>query len=583
MLFLKVNNESLDLTSGAVISINEESPVFEKDSIPGGFAFPFDLPVTSCNRRILGFPDRIEKAGLMSIEQDFELYHSGQIRATGTIHIKEADQSYRAYLTVGSGDFASKVKDKKLQDLSLGGERTWAFKPEFKYPDDDFTIFPVFNPTFMVDTYKEGSFESGLFRINAYENGAFYNNQLHAFAVTPFPFLGYVIKELFTELGFQIVENCIELDPDLRDLVLYSTKDITSLIQTTEVVEVFLGIDEFGREMYEYQEVTTVERGLDKFRLSDCVPEMTIKDFILWLRNRFNLAFVFDRYNRVKIIKRQDLVLSHPAMDITDQAIGSPKVIAIEKPEGFALKWEHDPDDDLFSDENFQKIDDFLSYLKEPVANTGELSGLEPEINEIRLVESLGYYYRYAKFELPAGGWRYQWQQWSIGFQNYLEGEMEEVFSTGFSTLRMLKYQRELAGPTIRCPWAEQKGNTMEREEPQPFSPRLLFYRGMIYNSQDDLEPMGSNDNFTYWGNKISGKNLILKWDGEYGIYNQLWKDYLTWWLNRKQVNWMIKDPSVLEFNQKYAIDRSHYLLKKRTIHFSTHEITPGECEWYLV
>ena len=94
---------------------------------------------------------------------------------------------------------------------------------------------------------------------------------------------------------------------------------------------------------------------------------------------------------------------------------------------------------------------------------------------------------------------------------------------------------------------------------------------------------MGSNDNLDRSGNQIAGRTLTLKWEGEQGVYNQLWKDYLKWWMNRKQVNWSIKDPSTIDFTTKYAIDRNHYLLKNRPIHFTLHEIVPGECEFYLV
>jgi hypothetical protein len=94
---------------------------------------------------------------------------------------------------------------------------------------------------------------------------------------------------------------------------------------------------------------------------------------------------------------------------------------------------------------------------------------------------------------------------------------------------------------------------------------------------------MGSSDNLDRIGTQLTGKNLCLKWEGEFGLYEQLWKNYLTWWMARKQVTWYIKDPSDLSFTKKYAIQGNHYLLKKRTVNLTQRGVEPGECEFYLV
>lgn len=146
----------------------------------------------------------------------------------------------------------------------------------------------------------------------------------------------------------------------------------------------------------------------------------------------------------------------------------------------------------------------------------------------------------------------------------------------------MVNHEREIGGPSIRCPWAEQKGNGVEREESEPFSARLLFYRGMQPDSNTDDYPMGSYDNLDMNENQIAGRNLSLKWEGEFGIYNQLYKNYITWWLNRRQLNHLIVDPSRLNFIDKVTINRIDLILKKRTINFAIDQIVPSECEFYI-
>jgi len=569
MLQILINNEPVDLPLDVSITIEEESPVFGTSEILGGFGFPFSLPITPKNSRILHFPEMPGNAVPLERDFDFDLIHSGIPKLSGTITVKSASNNYECYMAVGTGNLAGKIEDKKLSDLELGGSRTWLFKSEYVYPESDFAIFPVDNVSFMLETAQEVAFSNSKFRINAYEGGEFFQDSFYCFAITPFPFLAYVVKKVFSEHGFQIVENCIDTDPDLRDMVLYSSKDISSLIQVTYT--------------FEGNDYVTIERGLGQFHLADCVPDMTIKDFILWLRSRFNLAFIIDGKNQVRIIKRQDLILSSNVEQITDFAIGLPKIVSIDKPSGFVLKWNHDPDDEMFGEEFFKDIEGFLDLLKDPVETSADLSSLDPEINEIRLVESEGVYWQYGKTLHSSGVWIYQWQQFSIGYQNYLVGNREEEFTSGFSTLQMTNYHIISTGKYMRCPITQQRGNPLEAEEYQPFSPRLLFYRGMHLDNENELCPMGSNDNRDRSGNIIPGKNLTLLWEGEYGIYNQLWRNYLTWWSGRKQVNYLMTDPSMLDFGKKYDIDGNHYVLKRRTIHLSADEIIPGECEWYLV
>ncbi len=581
MLQLKVNSEFVDLGSDPVISLDEESPVFEKDSIPGGFSFPFVLPITDRNRRIFQFPERIEKSSDMVIELDFELYHTGKLRVTGTIVVKQAGVDYQSYLSVGSGDFASKVKDDKLATVDLGGVRTWANKVEFSQ-EDDFALFPVYNPNFLnglsgynweVNDYKLNHYESGLFVVSG------------TFAICPFPFLSYIVRRIFTGYGFSVSSNILETDSELKKLVLYSTYDAISLETTTEEKWIQIGIDPYDRSpIEEWIDITTTTRTMDTFDLADSMPDVKISDFLKWLRNRFNLAFVFDRFGSLKIIRRDHLITTSELTELTPGATGSPTIISIKPLSGIKLSWDHDPDDGLFAEEYFKKIDENQDNYKGPVANTSELALLTPEINDIYFVVSLDAYFQYAFLDDVGDGTEgYSWVQWSIGFQNYLIGEGKDNFNSGLSTLRMVNFQRDISGPTIRCPWTEQLSNGIERTEKQLFSARVLLYQGMQEDSNSDLYPHGSSDNLDISGNKIASANLTLKWEGEFGIYTQLWEDYLSWWTNRKQVNWIILNPASLTFDRRYQIGQNQYVLKKKSVHYGLHSINPGKCEFYLV
>lgn len=580
MLRLLINGQSVDLSTDAVVSIDEESPVFEKDSIPGGFSFPFALPATPLNRRTLGFPDRVTRAEAGSGEYPFQLFSRGRLVNSGTLSVTECDTDYRVHLMVGSGDLASRIGEKTLRSLSLGGLRHFVLKPEYRYPEDDFALFPVYNPSLMDETRFEASWAGNYWRLNSYENGSFYTSELATFAITPYPFLAYVIRQIFQESGFEVGESVFDSDPELRRLVLYSTRDIIQPQPVTEWREITF--QTVKGMMTRQVPVTRYQRVLDEFHLSECLPEVPIREFLVSLRNLFNIAFVVTG-SSVSIVKRQQLLESRPVVDITRMTLKDPAVITVKPTNGIKLEWSHETGDRNFS-EGFNSIDDKLDLLGEPVADMDALLALVPSINEIRLVESYDAYYQYAEQENPeAGETEYLWKEFSNSLQNLTIGEGEEVFSGKISTLLMVKLTRLAGGPEIRIPWADQKSSSSFRAVQEPFTARLLFYRGMQGDSQGWQYPLGSSDNLDFQGNPIPGATLCLRWQGACGLYKQLWELYLWWWNRRRQINYTILRPDTLRFDKVYSIQGVHLILKKRSIRYTIHGIEPSLCEFYVI
>jgi len=575
-----VNGQSVDLSPEAVISLDEESPVFERDSIPGGFSLPFSLPTTPRNRQILRFPDKVTRSGDTPSEFPFQLTSRGHLVDEGTLIVTETGQEYRCHLTISGGDFASRVGDKTLRSLRLGGERTFILKPEYCYPDDDFTLFPVYNPSFMEDTRFHSSWSGNKWRLNSYEDGAFYTSELATFAISPFPFLAYVLRCLFEEHGFRLTDSVFHSDAELRSLVLYTTRDIIQPKPVTTYHEI--RYQSFNGMITRLVPVTNYQRVLDKFSLSDCMPDITIREFLISLRNMFNVAFVVNGTS-VSIIRRKDLLQANPAKDITFMATQDPQVISVAHSKGAKLEWCHDNSDLNFS-EGFNSIDDKLELIGDPVPTMDALFALDPRMNEIRLMESYDIYFQYAERDNPETGEpEYIWQQFSNSLQNLVLGNGEEVFSGKISTLLMIKLTRITGEPEIRVPWAEQKSNSVFRAQAEPFTARLLFYRGMQEDSQGGTYPLGSSDNFDFYGNPIPGANLSLRWQGESGLYKQLWESYLFWWNSRRQINYTILKPDQLRFDRVYMIQGVRVVLKKRTIRYTLKGFEPSPCEFYTI
>jgi len=582
---LIINNEPVDLNENSSINITEESPVFEKDSIPGGFSFPFELPASPKNNRILSHPGRIQSAFQGGFNLPFQLYLDGRLIGTGTATIQKATSlSYSAFLQVGTGDFAGKTDGKRLSDVDFGGERTWEFKPEYTFPEDDFALFPIYNENFMDDTQYKDAWKTNKYRLNSHELGTWFTGVNSIMAISPFPYLGYVVNRIFNHFGFVLKENILTTDPDLKQLVIYNNHDSANLVSVTRpVTKTIFGKRNDGSWGYIQRTVivTTITREFNTWNLKDFLPDILIKDFILAIRNLFNLAITIDNQGFASIVKRKDLVTSGKSVPLNAKAMGLPLVTISDNTTGVKLHWEHEENDLLFS-EGFKDIYADPTLIKPPVDTIDELTLIAATINEIRLVTSYGLYYQYSG-ETVDGVTEYSWKLFSNDFQDFIIGDKPEEYTAMASTLPMIHYQRSIGGPIIRCPQAAQLSSSIIRSTSLPFSLRFLFYRGMVADSTGTPYPYGSSDAFDSEGELLPDASLSLKWQGETGLYNQLWKDYLTWWKKRKVVTWTITDPSLLDFFTVYEIDNNHYILKNRSISLQYEGIQPGDCEFYLV
>jgi len=580
VLELLINNEAVDLKEDSSININEESPVFEKDSIPGGFSFPFELPASPKNRRIFGHPDRIQASGRVGKDLPFQLFLRGKLIGTGSANIKKASGlAYSAFLQIAIGDFAGKIEGKKLSFVDFGGPREWNFKPEFTFPEDDFALFPIYNKNFMDNSEYQVTWTGNNCRLNSYENGNWYSNFNTTMAISPYPFLAYVVKRVFNHFGFVLKDNVLATDPDLKKLVIYNNRDISTIQATITYHEIYF--QGHNGMMSKRVPRTTITRSFDNWDMNDSMPDILIKDFILAIRNLFNLSIIIDNSGFVTISKRADLIASGNAIPLNQKAIGIPVMDFSASNSGIFLHWEHDQNDLLFS-EGFRDVYENAALLKSSVENMDQLAEISPIINEIRLVRTLGLYYQYSGEDVD-GVTEYTWREYSNDFQDFKIGSNPEEFSALASTLPMIHYQRVSGGAFIRCPEAAQLSNSIIRKEPSPFALRFLLYHGMLEDSSGVSYPYGSSDSYDRVGGLLPYSKLNIKWDGDNGLYNQLWKPYLNWWNSRKVVTWMITDPSVLEFSKLYEIDGNHYLLKNRSYSLKNDKVEPGECEFYLV
>jgi hypothetical protein len=139
MIGIKKSGEYLDLQPGTRIQRERSSPIFleqtadGKDAIPGEVSYPFTLPLSDKNLRLLGWPDQLPVNKVL--QHDVILEDAGMQLSQGklvinsvTAHLNKSNVgNIDCHILSNISEFWQRVKDKKLSDLSLGGERSFAW------------------------------------------------------------------------------------------------------------------------------------------------------------------------------------------------------------------------------------------------------------------------------------------------------------------------------------------------------------------------------------------------------------------------------------------------------------------------
>ena len=606
-LILKVNDQQVDLKNSD-ISFSLLSPLFSDDGgIDGSFAFSQNIPATSKNNKIFGFPERIKKNDY-SYEKHIEnpnefkcqLFLNGLIFLNGTINVTETNGEYfDIYIKAGQGDFISQARDLFMPDIDYGDEIAFGLSASKalvtkKYPETKIAVFPV-----KADNYLEGAegniidtapdppgydniWNDRVRYMNFWATDAYLHLQLPytgfigthyddsngdpVYAnlfLTPFPYLPHVVNSIFTNFNYIINDNVFELHDELSTLVVFNT---------TCGVEIELRAGTLG--YYDWW----VCKNYAIINIANHVPNVLITDFLIGLKNMFGLGYFFNHSNKTVSIKTfKDIIINPDYIEWSHNCFPSYTVSLKDKITGVKLISKFDSAD--ANSNKITEIDENNCILESPVATFSHLSTGAPydQVATVRLVLDENNYYI---LKLHYDRSRY-WDLFSYNSQPFKVGKPPYMkIETPFSSLMMHNGSNERPYGGQRSwltPHIDQKGNTVSGLQlnkstglyfkGHDFAPRLLFYRGMQNASTADY-PLGSCDVYDYSGSKIPDANLALKWDGIYGLYENFWKEWLHWYMNiRKAVKYnkylTAEDLHQFDFSKKYMIDGVKYLIKQ--------------------
>lgn len=330
---LKIITESghtLDLFPDTVISIEENSPMFTDI---GAYSIPLSLPPTVGNLTALGFPDRFQRADKFVKTQRVSI-SVGAYHRVASMHIDSAvfNNSISATLYLRESSFYQKIKGQSLRNLFEGYTRTTTYA-WYEYCSqvmcgdisDDFHVFPVLlvdgkERTEVVDDSGDGflKVEATWFEYtianrpnisndNTFDRAVDKNQveyirltpsvKLHDAAGNPYfapdsygtaPYLKftYVLRQMFAELGYTLVESVFDTDTSFRKLCIVHP-----------VIDACVG---------------------DVLRYSQLLPDVDVDTFMRMAENSFGVRFIVDEvHNTVTPRFWRDVLLEAPVDDVS--------------------------------------------------------------------------------------------------------------------------------------------------------------------------------------------------------------------------------------------------------------------------
>jgi hypothetical protein len=540
MIKIQVENEFLDL---AKVSVTFEltSPVFNQ---VGSFSYPFTIPATAKNKRLLSFPGKINKYVTTSHEFDAKIFLGGQLWKTGSLVVDETGLlDIKCHFTVGEGYFYNLIKEIMLNKIDLGGDNYTSDiyitdRWQKTYPEVEWTLFPIYDQKFYDsldhDGFKEYYSTYLQNKINAWFNSSQQwgstNNTL-----VPFVFLNYVILQVFDHLGLKVDKNDIFNNPDLKNLVL---------INLTSLCELYTS----GENLINDIPAT--------YNLQKHVPKKPLNEFFSFLEKQF-LAFLFyeEKSNTASLETFHSIANKLNANLIMMEAISN-LIVKTEYYNGYQVIWEKDSEDASMSE---PWTVDISSFTIKTVDLFSELPAIIPDNELYFCVERATYYGgilgsnpSYPEYKSKGG----PYNDFKTGTKNF---EIKPAADVNFSQSVTGSYRIFKEG--------SYKFDNVITEIEEYF--KVLFFcttdqpRGSIFHDNTDTNSQS------------------LAWWGEKGLYESFFKEYLTMMQNKIQADFKLKTDLAflrnLKFQEKYRFQEANWLLSKVRFTVTNEKISPAQ------
>lgn len=394
------------------------------------------------------------------------------------------------------------------------------------YPDEDFVVFPIENRKFM-DKYPDDYFAidhrsakaayTNFYPVlNYFKNGGFpsvlsatvNDEQISAFNLfCPMVYLAYFVKQMFAQLELYVSNNVFE-ETDLKQLVIYNAYAENNFAETNLLT------------------ITST------FDLKNHLPDEKLSDFLNEVLKLLAIALDYNSVTKtVRLANLKDIIADKTSISFPG-IVASKPYLKLGVYKGYKLS--QVSSDDEYVNEYFDSVSE--SAVTGSVATYDDLPE-DPAINDIYYVELIKTYFVWTYDEESS---TITWKHYSFDFDHVkqdsddVDGDIYTVESNWSALMDFAGTDSSAnapAGRSWKIPRIDQAGNfagmpSFFRSE---FSKCLTFYRGMQNDLLSATYPLGSNSVYRYNNTKISGADLSLNWNGEYGLYEKRHKAWVEW------------------------------------------------------
>jgi hypothetical protein len=349
------------------------------DNEDGSMLFNMVFPATDKIKKIFNFPLNVDFYRQPPAELAVKLHYpsEGSVLWTGTMVAKFArPDEIEVSVGIGRGDFNYLAEGKKIADLvpdeihnvghveqvrdSVSGiVHDMAIIDGFDdipnkvYPETNFAIFPVkieemcssmgnaFNNAYYNTSSNINMWDIDLQRfmrplltgnqfllisnIDETETHTHHLTYLLPYNIfSPYPYNSWILKNIFSALGYTIENNKFETDPDLKRLTVYNIQTLNRLNNKNEGpwTQQIYGDPDYGNYTLTTKRYLYALQPDISFNLRNHVPDVDVKNYVRALENMFFFRFFFDHNTRsAKMIFLRDIVNSTDYEDITDRVI----------------------------------------------------------------------------------------------------------------------------------------------------------------------------------------------------------------------------------------------------------------------
>ena len=583
MLAIEVDGEFLDLAE-ARVRLKLVSQVFSRDFIAQGYSYPFSLPWTPTNARLLNHIDRITNVASAAPVVG-RLWLGGlPWRPCELVFRSFKAGIYDVDLRTPEDQLILDLKGQTLQDLDYGGSYSmdpgllpskadfdnlfhahtgdidatdFIFAPvrntrrfggrngAYLNFDPDDPVYTGFNlPDPYVNYYNAEQPEDWFYYNTDPDMGVFFHEY------TPFFYLARICESMVEELGYTFQSDVMQED-EVRRQVIVSNMHIGLFVDTQGGIV-----------------SNPANDGYTSFEAKDALPNMTLYSFWVKLMRRY-CAVASVRNGVFRFMSINSVLNSTDALDLTEYAAREYEY-SIQEQDGYALSLLTEP---------LEKREEEPPLTREALLATvdafADLAALTPVVGDIAFVSNENAYYQYS---LSTSG--DDWAFISNNLYPLKSGEEELKLDVGVALTRM--YRGEDGANNDRSwlvPWFDQGMSDTTADwhalgDNKCTELRLLYYRGLQPDSEAETYPLLTNGTQDYAGDTIAGATHTERISGTGGIYETWYSQWVTVLTQNRVVERKVRMPLhellSFDFTRKVRIDGINYLVRTIDVELTT-------------